>query len=802
MARTQELQLPVEGMTCATCAGRIERVVGKLEGITSVDVNLATERAAVEYDPEVVAVEEVAAAIERAGFTVPTASARLAITGMTCATCSGRIERVLGKLPGVLSAQVNLATEQATVAFRPGQTDVRSLIAAIERAGFGATPARDQDEEREARERRESRLELTQLIVAALLTLPLVAPMLLAPFGISWMPPGLWQLALASPVQLWIGARFYRGALGAARALTGNMDLLVALGTSAAFGLSVYELVTGGSELYFEASATVITLVLFGKNMERRAKRSTTAAIRALMALQPERARVLRDGREVELAAESVQTGEVVLVRPGERIPLDGEIEAGISQVDNSLLTGESLPVLCEPGQSVTGGAVNGDGLLRVRVTRVGAEGTLARIVRLVEDAQAGKAPIQRLVDRVSAVFVPTVTALSLLTFLWWWLSGAELPEAVIVAVAVLVIACPCALGLATPTALMVGTGAAARAGILIRDAEALERAHAVDTVVFDKTGTLTIGRPEVLAVLTTTGGEDELLALAASAQQGSEHPLGKSLLREAAARELALSPLEEFRAIPGKGLVATVRGRQLRVGSTRFMEELGVDRTPLLTRAEELESEGHTLFWIAETQSLLGLVALRDSLRPTSRAAIEALHSSGISVVLLSGDGLAAAREVGGALGIERVIAEVLPDQKAATIAKLQEEGGVVAMVGDGINDAPALAAADVGFAMASGADVAMATAGVTLMRPDPQLVADALRVSRATTSKIRQNLFWAFLYNSLGIPLAAAGLLSPVFAGAAMALSSVSVVTNSLGLRRWRPTQAPSQAQAAQPR
>ncbi len=799
MPQIRETQLPVEGMTCATCAGRIERVVGKLEGVTSVAVNLATEQAAVAFDAEKTSIEDVAGAIERAGFHVPTASARLAITGMTCATCSGRIERVLGKLPGVLSAQVNLATEQAAVSYRPGSVELRDLIAAVERAGFGASPARDQDSEREARERRESRFELLQLVAATLLTLPLVAPMMLEPLGASWMLPGTWQLALATPVQFWIGARFYRGALGALRAKTGNMDLLVALGTSAAFGLSLYEQLTGGSHLYFEASATVITLVLFGKNMERRAKRSTTAAIRALMALQPERARVIRDGQELEIAAESVRVGELLLVRPGERIPLDGEVEEGTSQVDNSMLTGESLPVLCEPGQSITGGAVNGDGLLRVRVTRVGAEGTLARIVRLVEDAQAAKAPIQRLVDRVSAVFVPTVTGLALLTFLGWWIAGAALPEALIAAVAVLVIACPCALGLATPTALMVGTGAAARAGILIRDAEALERAHAVDTVVFDKTGTLTLGRPEVRAVACTRGTEDELLALAASAQQGSEHPLGKSILREAGARGLTLTPLEEFRAVPGKGLEARVAGRVLQLGSARYMEELGVDRSALASRSRELELAGHTLFWIAEAGAPLGLVALSDSLRASSKAAVAGLRASGVDVVLLSGDSVTAAREAGSALGIERVIAEVLPDEKAATIAALRQEGRVVAMVGDGINDAPALAAADVGLAMASGADVAMATAGVTLMRPDPLLVSDALRVSRATTRKIRQNLFWAFLYNSLGIPLAAAGLLSPVLAGAAMAMSSVSVVTNSLGLRSWRPTQPSEPAQSA---
>ncbi len=800
-ASVQEVQLPIEGMTCATCSNRIEKVVGKLDGVEQINVNLATERAAVSFRPESTSVESIVQSIERAGFQVPPQTARLDISGMTCATCAGRIEKVLGKLPGVLSAQVNLATEVCTIAYRSGAVDLAGLIAAIERAGFGAEPARDRDEAKLAEEARAARHDLVLLVVATLLTLPLVAPMLLMPLGIHWMLPGAWQLALAAPVQVFAGARFYRGAWAALKAMSGNMDLLVALGTTAAFGLSLYEMSVGGSHLYFEASASVITLVLFGKSMERRAKHSTTAAIRALMELQPDTARVVRDDVELEVAAEAVRAGELISIRPGERIPLDGRIVQGVSQIDNSLLTGESLPVACEPGDEIAGGAVNGEGLLRVEVTRVGAESTLARIIAMVEDAQAAKAPIQKLVDRVSAVFVPIVIAISILTLIGWSLSGADIAEAIIRAVAVLVIACPCALGLATPTALMVGTGAAARAGILIRDAEALEHAHSVDTVIFDKTGTLTRGRPEVQAIAAADGDEEALLALVASAQQGSEHPLGKAICRSAKERGLPLSELEEFRAIPGKGLQARVAGRELNIGSARYVEELGVSSDTLARRAADFEREGHTLVWVAAEGQAIGILALTDEIRPSSAAAIAGLRAEGITTVLLSGDNRAAAERVGATLAVERVIAEVLPDDKAQVVAELQAEGRVVAMVGDGVNDAPALAAADVGFAMASGADVAMATAGVTLMRPDPLLVEDAILVSRATTKKIRQNLFWAFLYNTLGIPLAAFGFLTPVFAGAAMAMSSVSVVSNSLSLRRWRPTPNPRTTRTEEP-
>ena len=793
-----KLTLPVAGMTCATCAARIEKVLGRVDGVLDASVNLATERASIRFDPTRARPADLAAAIERAGFTVPVETARLAIGGMTCATCSARIEKVLSRKPGVASAQVNLATEVATVAYVPGVIDVPALIAAVESAGYTAAPAPTDAAARaaaEAVEAAHTRRELAILLGSAALTVPLLVPMVGHPLGLHWMPPGWVQLLLATPVQFVAGARFYRGAWSAVRAGTGNMDLLVALGTTAAYVLSL-AMLAGGGHLYFESGAAVITLVRLGKFLEERAKRSTTRAIRALMELRPDTARLLKDGREVEVPAEAVGRGQVVVVRPGERMPVDGTILRGESQLDESMLTGESLPVARAVGDPVVGGSINGDGLLHVEATAVGAESTLARIVALVEDAQAQKAPIQRVVDRVSAVFVPVVLVVAVLTLVGGVLAGLGAEASVVNAVSVLVIACPCALGLATPTALMVGTGAAAHAGILFKDAVALERAHAVTVVVFDKTGTLTEGRPEVREVLPAPGGdppvsaEAALLALVAAAQQGSEHPLGGAVVRAATARGLVVAPVSRFQALPGRGVEAEVGGRALLVGSRRLLLERDVDMGPLAARATALEAEGNTVMWAAEGTRLLGAIAVGDRVREGAAAAVARLRAVGIDSVLLTGDNRAAAEVVAKAVGITRVIAEVLPQDKAREIQALRGEGRVVAMVGDGVNDAPALAAADVGFAMPTGTDVAKHTAGVTLMRPDPRLVPDAISVSVATTRKIRQNLFWAFVYNVVGLPLAAFGFLTPVYAGAAMALSSVSVVTNALLLRRWRPS------------
>ena len=794
-APLSSVTLPIEGMTCAACSTRLEKMLRRVDGVAEASVNLATERASVQFDAATATPSIIAVAVARAGFGVPAESARFDVGGMTCATCSGRIEKVLRKLDGVTTAQVNLATEVATVAYTPGVVTVASMIAAVEKAGFTATVALTDAAAEEDRQRAAARIasrELLLLLAAGALTLPLVLPMALGLFGSTWMLPGEIQLLLAAPVQIVAGARFYRGAFASLRAGTGNMDVLVALGTTAAFGLSLWTLgFDPGGHLYFEASAAVITLVLLGKSLESRAKRRTTDAIRALMALRPETARVLRDGREVEVAAGAVGRGDVVVVRPGERLPVDGTIVRGASQLDESLITGESLPVARGMGEAVTGGSINGDGLLHVEATNVGEESVLARIVAMVEGAQATKAPIQKTVDRVAAVFVPIVVAVAALTLVGWLIAGAATSAAIIHAVAVLVIACPCALGLATPTALMVGTGAAARAGILIKDAEALERAHAVDVVVFDKTGTLTVGRPDVRAVVAVDGDDDALLALTAAAQGGSEHPLGKAVIRQAAGRELSVVAVDEFRAVAGKGLEATVAGRSILVGSRRLMGEREIDVRGYEARAEALEREGMTVMWIAEAEvGLLGLIGVGDAVRASAVRAVADLHGAGIDVVMLTGDNARTAAVVAEALGIRRVLAEVLPGDKAREVAALAEGGRVVAMVGDGVNDAPALASAAVGFAMATGSDVAMHTAGVTLMRSEPTLVSDAISISRATTRKIHQNLFWAFAYNVVGIPLAALGFLSPVFAGAAMALSSVSVVTNALMLRRWRPT------------
>jgi Cu+-exporting ATPase len=717
---------------------------------------------------------------------------RLPIEGMTCSSCVARVEKALKAVPGVGSAEVNLATETASVALAQG-ANPETLVAAVRKAGYethlttpetpaATAPARDRS--------------WWPVAISAALTLPLMMPMVVGPFGLDWALPGWVQLVLATPVQFVLGARFYRAGGKAVMARTGNMDLLVALGTSAAYGLSVYMLARhwgrGMEHLYFEASAAVITLVLLGKWLEARAKRQTTEAIRALQALRPERARVRRGGAEVELSLDALVAGDEVIVRPAERIAADGEILEGATHVDESLLTGESMPVAKGRGDRVTGGAVNGEGLIVVRATAVGAQSVLARIIELVESAQAKKAPIQRLVDKVSAVFVPVVLALAAATLLSWGLGTGAWEQAVLNAVAVLVIACPCALGLATPAAVMAGTGVAAKHGVLIKDAEALEVAHGVRVVAFDKTGTLTLGRPTLAALVAADGDRGGALALAAAVQAGSEHPLARAVSAAAKAEGVAVPAATGATVASGRGLEARVAGRRLAIGSGRWMRELGADTALLQERGARAEQEGMTVSWLAdlsEAPRVLAMLAIGDELKPEARQAIEQLAQRGVETVMLTGDSRAAAEAVGSRIGIGSVRAEVLPGDKAAAVRELHQSHGVVAMVGDGINDAPALAAADIGFAMGSGTDAAMHAAGVTLMRGDPRLVAAAIDISRRTYAKIRQNLFWAFFYNIVGIPLAAFGLLSPVVAGAAMAFSSVSVVTNALLLKRWKP-------------
>ncbi|MBR8296518.1 copper-translocating P-type ATPase [Burkholderia cenocepacia] len=841
-AAATTIELDIDGMTCASCVSRVEKALVKVPGVTRASVNLATERATVDASAGVSATQ-LADAVKQAGYgatptasdtdvpaaatALPTAPAsiELDIGGMTCASCAGRVEKALAAVPGVARATVNLATERATVNLATerasvhgaGALDAATLIAAVTTAGYRASlpaaspasapagadlqparPAQDPD----ARKRREAIRERNLVIGAAVLSAPLVAPMLAAPFGIDLMLPGWLQLVLASIVQFGFGARFYRAAWHAVKARTGNMDLLVALGTSAAYGLSLWMLLRDPAHpghLYFEASAVIITLVRFGKWLESRAKRQTTEAIRALNALRPDRARVVEHGIERDVPLSQVRVGTRVGIRPGERVPVDGRIVSGRSHIDESLITGESLPVPKDDGDAVTAGSINGEGALVVETTAIGAETTLARIIRLVESAQAEKAPIQRLVDRVSEVFVPAILGIAVLTLVGWLIAGAGTETAILNAVAVLVIACPCALGLATPAAIMAGTGVAARHGVLIKDAQALELAQRTTVIAFDKTGTLTEGKPSVTAFDAVGVPRAEALALAAAVQRQSDHPLARAVVvahdADVAAQGGAAESVvaTDARAVAGRGVEAHVGGQRLALGSTRWRDELGIAVPPALdARAAELERAGNTISWLmrADTpRAVLALIAFGDTVKPGARDAIAALSARGVASALVTGDNRGSAAAVAAALGIGEVHAQVLPDDKARVVAELKRtHGGVVAMVGDGINDAPALAAADVGIAMATGTDVAMHTAGITLMRGDPALVADAIDISKRTYRKIQQNLFWAFVYNLVGVPLAALGLLNPVIAGAAMAFSSVSVVTNALLLRRWK--------------
>ncbi|VVN18157.1 heavy metal translocating P-type ATPase [Pseudomonas fluorescens] len=790
MSESTTFDLPIAGMTCASCAGRVERALSKVIGASAVSVNLATEQARVQAPSD--SLPALMDAVHQAGYSVPQQTLELSIDGMTCASCVGRVERTLAKVPGVKSVSVNLANERAHLELL-GQVEPQALIAAVSKAGYGASvwevehPQTDHQQQRLHRER-------WALIMAIALALPLVLPMVLQPFGVHWMLPAWVQFALATPVQFIFGARFYIAAWKAVRAGAGNMDLLVALGTSAGYGLSLYEWATAAGRtphLYFEASAVVIALVLLGKYLESRAKRQTASAIRALEALRPERAIQVIDGREQDVAISALHLNDLVMVKPGERFPVDGEVVEGQSHADEALISGESLPVPKQPGDKVTGGAINGEGRLLIRTQALGAETVLARIIRLVEDAQAAKAPIQKLVDKVSQVFVPTVLLIALATLIGWWLHGAPMETALINAVAVLVIACPCALGLATPTAIMAGTGVAARYGILIKDAEALERAHEVSAVVFDKTGTLTSGTPRIAHLSAIDADEAALLQRAGALQRGSEHPLAKAVLDACAERGLTVADVSDSQSLTGRGIAGTLDGRRLALGNRRLLEESGLSAGPLAESASAWETEGRTLSWLIEQSpepKVLGLFAFGDTLKAGALQAVQQLGARNISSHLLTGDNRGSAKVVAEALGIKDVHAEVLPADKAATVTTLKKTG-IVAMVGDGINDAPALAAADIGIAMGGGTDVAMHAAGITLMRGDPRLVPAALDISRKTYAKIRQNLFWAFVYNLIGIPLAAAGLLNPVLAGAAMALSSVSVVSNALLLKTWKP-------------
>ncbi|HBK80368.1 MAG TPA: heavy metal translocating P-type ATPase [Nitrospinae bacterium] len=791
LARTE---IPVAGMTCASCSARVEKRLNALEGVEEATVNLATERASVVYDPETVTPSGIAERIVQTGYTVPEKSAELAIGGMTCASCSARVDKRLNALEGVVSAIVNLATERAHVRYRPGVVSLEDLIERVEKTGYTASEIADDggDAERAEREAKERR-ELWILVASALLSLPLLYQMTghFSGNGAAWELPRWWQFALATPVQFIAGWRFYRGAYHSVRGGGANMDVLVALGTSAAYfhSLGVTALGLDSMFVYYEASSVLITLILMGKVLESRAMGRTSDAIRKLMGLQAKTARVLRDGVEREIPIEQVVPGDLIQVRPGEKFPVDGEIIEGATSVDESMITGESIPVEKGPGGGVTGATLNGLGAVRFRATRVGKDTVLAQIIRMVQEAQGSKAPIQRLADQISGVFVPVVIVIAALTSALWYYYAGFTP-ALVNAVAVLVIACPCALGLATPTAIMVGTGKGAEMGVLIKGGESLETAHKIDAIILDKTGTLTNGKPVVTDIVPFDGTDpDELLLLAASAEQGSEHPLGEAILERGRSEGLKMLQAEDFRALPGLGLEVKVGGRALWFGNQKLMAERGLSLGGHAPAAAVLEEAGKTVMFLMDETRILGAVAVADTLKETSAEAVSGLLEMGIEVYMMTGDNRRTAEAIAAQAGISRVMAEVLPGEKAARVKALRGEGKVVGMVGDGINDAPALAEADVGFAIGTGTDVAMEASDVTLMRGDLLSVADAIHLSRATLRKIKQNLFWAFFYNVMGIPLAALGFLSPVVAGAAMAFSSVSVVSNTLLLRRWRP-------------
>lgn len=792
----RSLDLPISGMTCAACATRLERVLNRLPGV-SASVNLASERARVALRAEANPAQ-VVATIEQAGFGVPWQTLELGIEGMTCAACSTRLEKVLNRVPGV-EAVVNLAAERAHVRYRPGQVDADTLLDAVARTGFRAYVTDDRSrEEEKARKLAVYRRERQRFSIAAVLTLPLVAQMatMFGGLGLADMHlhqeilPRWWQLLLATPVQLWIGWRFYEGAWKALRGggIGGaNMDVLVVLGTSMAYAFSLVVTVFGWHHLhvYFEASAAVITLVLLGKLLEARAKASTTAAIEALVRLQPKTARVERDGQLIELDAALLLPGDIFLIRPGEAVPVDGEVLDGASSINESMLTGESMPVGKQAGDRVFAATANGEGMLRCRATGVGEHTLLAAIIRRVAEAQGSKAPVQRLADRISAIFVPSVCFFALLTLVGWWGYSGVFSTALVNAVAVLVIACPCALGLATPTAIMVGAGQGARAGILVKNAEALERAEKIAVLAVDKTGTLTRGEPVVTDIVALAGmPESELLRLAAALEQGSEHPLARAILQRAQASASVPAVISAFRALPGQGVEGVLDGRQLRLGKPDWLADLPLP----VPRIAALQNAGKTVVVLAEADRPLALLAIADPLRASSRAAVARLKGLGLRLVMLTGDNAATAAAIAAEAGIDEFQAGILPGDKAAAVDRLKTPATVVAMVGDGINDAPALAAADVSFALGAGSDAAIEAADMTLVRSDLNSIADAILLSRATLGKIRQNLFFAFVYNVLGIPLAACGMLNPVIAGAAMAMSSLSVVSNSLLLRRWR--------------
>lgn len=786
-----EYVFPVDGMTCASCSLRVEKALAAVPGVHEAAVNLSAMTARVAAAPNAKPAELVAA-VEAAGYEVPREDILLDIGDMSCAACVGRVEKALLAVPGVLAARVSLPAETADVTIASGLTTAADLVAAVEEAGYQAK-ARVGDS-KAAPERGEAR-ETWTMIGALVLSLPFAANMAYEiATGAPLLPPIL-QLVFASPVFFVAGARFHVGAYKALRAGAANMDVLVSLGSTAAFGLALWRMAQGHAHhLTFEAAALVIAFVLFGKWLEARARRATGGAVAALAALRPPIARIIKDGVETESPVDAIKAGDVIAVRPGERIPADGVIVSGRSEIDESMLTGESRPVEKAAGDDVAGGSVNGAGRLEIRATTVGSASRLSRIIRLVERAQSSKAPIQHTVDKVASIFVPAVVALAVLTFVGWKVFvGADFETALVNAISLLVVSCPCALGLATPAAVAVGMGAGARSGILVKDASALDLARKVQTVVFDKTGTLTKGRPVVSDIVALDGDAPDLLRLAASAEQGSEHALGRAIVARAKQESVDLLTLDAFEARPGRGLEARLGAQTAHVGNLALMQEIAVDAGELRSRAEAIEGQGGTAFYVAvadagESPRLIGLIATSDELRPEAADTLARLRALGVRPAMLTGDSAAVARAFAAKLGDIDVVAGVPPEGKAAEIRRLREGGRVVAMVGDGVNDAPPLAEADVGIAMGAGSETALEAASVALPGDDLAKVVALIDLSRVTASKIGQNLFLAFAYNVVMIPAAAAGMLSPVAAGAAMALSSVSVVTNALLLRNWK--------------
>ncbi len=786
----QKLSIDVIGMTCASCSARIEKQLNKLEGVNSAVVNLLANKAVVEFDNSKLDKRTIVKTIEKTGYEVPLKRTTLFVEGMTCAACSARVEKALQKVDGVVNASVNLSTNKATVDYASGSVEESFLVQTIEKTGYGAEVEKEDNKDKNKDFREKEIKSLTNsFIVSLLFTLPLFAAMFFHMAGqMNILTNGYFQWLLATPVQFFIGYRFYKGAYNSLRGGGANMDVLVALGTSAAYFFSVYNLFAGVHEYYFEASAVIITLILLGKLFEAKAKGKTSDAIKKLMGLQPKTARVIRQGEEIDLPIEDLVIGDIILVRPGERVPVDGIIEEGHSSLDESMITGESIPVDKKEGDFVVGATINKYGAFKFKATKIGKDTVLSQIVKMVEDAQGSKAPVQRLADQISGIFVPTVLVIALVTFIVF-LNIRDFNTGLINAVAILVIACPCALGLATPTAIMVGTGKGAENGILIKSGEHLEKAHKMNLIVFDKTGTITKGQPEVTDIIPIGDlSEDELLRIAASVEKTSEHPLGVSIVNRAESNLIRLSEASSFAAIPGKGLRAIFEDENILIGNRKLLNEAEIDFKDYEDQVFKLEESGKTAMLIGRNKDLIGIIAVADQIKENSAYSISELKKMGVEIYMITGDNERTARAIAHKAGIENVLADVLPEDKANQIEALKQSGKNVGMVGDGINDAPALAAADVGFAIGTGTDVAMEAADITLMRGDLEGVVFAIRLSHATMRIIKQNLFWAFFYNTVGIPFAALGFLNPMIAGAAMAFSSVSVVTNSLRLRNFK--------------